>query len=417
MSSASGQLGVLLRADARRLAALARRPSVALWLGLVLPVVLLAVGVRAAGSFSGAALRTTQDGVTLGVLLSGPIAFVAYTTLFRGGDDSFLRRLGVAPGALYGERALRLLVWGAALGGLAALAYAGAGVPPGRLAAVAGAAVFAAWGAALLSFSVAARAMAGRQAGEGWGCLTAGMWDREVAGAAPLVYAPLPPLMAGALAGGVAAGVGEAAAMVAGAVVALAIGAAGVAARAYRAALPRFGPQALEMSFAPPPGSDGDGLRRRRGLARLLPRRAAAAWARDGAVASRRFAWATRITWPVVAFSLVALARWGTDPDTRGWVASAAVFVLVLQGAAAIGLGRLERRGARWVDRAVGVTPAQRFLGRWAWGWGASLWLAVPLSLAWSWWAGAGPGWPWVVAGAGTSGVAALASGFAAGRR
>ncbi|HEX6068421.1 MAG TPA: hypothetical protein VFZ18_01315, partial [Longimicrobiaceae bacterium] len=74
-------------------------------------------------------------------------------------------------------------------------------------------------------------------------------------------------------------------------------------------------------------------------------------------------------------------------------------------------------RGARWVDRAVGVTPAQRFLGRWAWGWGASLWLAVPLSLAWSWWAGAGPGWPWLVAGAGTSGVAALASGFAAGRR
>ncbi|HET7321619.1 MAG TPA: hypothetical protein VFI96_03920, partial [Longimicrobiaceae bacterium] len=143
---------------------------------------------------------------------------------------------------------------------------------------------------------------------------------------------------------------------------------------------------------------------------------AAAVWARDAVVASRRFAWATRVVWPVAIVGFFALARWGRLPQTRQAVAAAAVLVLLLQAAAIVGLGREERAGRRWVDRAAGVTPVQRLLGRWAWGWGMSLWLAVPLALAWSWWA-IGPGWPWLAAGAVTAAAAALASTAAAGWR
>lgn len=416
MIRSSKSLGILLRLDVRRLLMIARRPTAAVWIGVLLPAALLAAGLRAAGSVGRADLSGTQGGVTLGVLLSGPIAFAAYGTLFRGGDDGFLRRLGVAPAALFWERGLRLLAWGACLVILSVLAYTGASVGVGRALSVSLPATFAAWGGALLASSLAARSTAGGAVGKGWGLLTAGLRDSEMTAAAPLIYAPLLPLIAGALAGGVVAGMSRPA-IGAAVILAGSLAAAWAARGAYVQALPRFAPRALEMSFAPHPSGEGEGLRMRRGIARLLPRRAAAAWARDGAVASRRFAWAARVTWPVVIFSLVALARWGGHPGTSTWVASAAGLVLVLQAAAAIGLGRIERRQARWLDRAVGISPAQRFLGRWAWGWGLSLWLAVPLSLAWSWWAAAGAGWPWLLVGGGTSGVAALASAAAAGRR
>jgi hypothetical protein len=360
-------------------------------------------------------LQSTQGGVNLGILLGAPIAFVAYGTLFRGGDEPFLRRLGVSAEALFRERALRLLAWGCGLAILAVVAYSGAGVAVGRVIAIAVPATAAAWGGALLAFSMASRAVTRGDPGKGWAYLTAGLRDSEMTAAAPLIYAPLLPLVAAPLAGGVIAGV-AAPAIATALVVGASLAATALAGRAYVEALPRFGPRALEMSFAPRPSGDTDGLRVRRGLARLLPRRAGAAWARDGAVAGRRFAWASRVTWPVVIFSLVALARWGTQPAVQSWVAAAAGLVLVLQAAASIGLGRVERQASRWLDRAAGITPVQRFLGRWAWGWGVSLWMAVPLSLAWSWWA-AGPGWPWLLVGGGTSGMAALASGVAAGRR
>lgn len=407
---------VLLRADLRRLVALARRPTASVWVGAILPALVLAVGVWASGAVGGARLDSVQDGVTLGVLVGGPLAFLAYGTLFRGSDDGFLRRLGVRAEALYLERALRLLAWGAGVAVLVGLAFTAGGVAPGRLLLPMVVVVLAAWGAALLSTAAAGRAMALRTPGTGWGCLAAGMWDREVAAAAPLVYAPVPPLVAAGVSGG--AVLGSASPLVAGAVVAAAgVIAAAVGVRVYAAALPRFAPQAVEMSFAPRPATGDGELRIGWGLTRLLPRRPAAVLARDGAVAGRRFAWASRAAWPVVAFSLVALARWGQQPATRTWVVSAVVLVLVIQGAVTIGLGRAERRGPRWLDRAVGVSVMDRFVGRWAWGWGLSLWVVVPVALAWSWWSGMGSGWGWVGVAAGTSGAAAAASVTAAGRR
>jgi hypothetical protein len=240
------------------------------------------------------------------------------------------------------------------------------------------------------------------------------MWDRELAGAAPLVYAPLVPLLAGGVAGALAWGGGWIAVA---ALTAAALGVASAAGGWWAAALPRFAPQLLEMAFAPPPPAGVGELRVGRGLARLLPRPAAAVMARDATVAARRFPWATRIVWPVAIVSLALLARGGTDPGTRAWVGLAAVTVWILQVGAIVGLGRYERAGRRWLDRSLGISALQRLLGRWAWGWGAALWLAVPLALAWEWWAEAGPGWPWLLVGAGTAALGATASLVVAGWR
>ena len=411
------QVAVLLSADLTRLAAAVSRPTAGGTVGLLLPALLLAGGVVAAGATGGARLTTTQDGVTLGVLLGAPVAFVAYSVLFRPGDEGFLRRLGIAPRALFAERALRLLCWALAVGLLALLGYGAGGVPAGTVLIVAIPAAVVSWGVALRSIAGAARSLAVRPRGRGPGILAVGMWDREVAAAAPLVYAPVPALVAAGLGGGIVAGVEEGRWMAALAVVFVGLLAAVTAAGPYAAALPRFAPRAVEMGFAPEPEALGRGLPPRRGLARLLPRAAAAARARDVAVAGRRFAWAGRVTWPVVILSVVALARWGREPGMPEWVAAAAVLALSLQGAAAIGLGRLERGGPRWIDRAAGITPLHRFLGRWGWGWGLGLWLTVPLALAWGWWAGAGSGWGWIVLAAGTSAVAAGISVLSAGRR
>jgi hypothetical protein len=170
------------------------------------------------------------------------------------------------------------------------------------------------------------------------------------------------------------------------------------------------------MSFEPPPSGVGE-MSVGRGAGRVLPRGAAAVWVRDSLMVNRRFAWAARIVWPVVILSFIGLARWGEDPATRGWVAAAASLALLAQAVAAIGLGRLERSGRRWVDRSLGLTWKWRLLGRWAWGFGASLWLTIPLGLSWSWWAGSGSGWGWVAAGAGTAAAGAIGSLTAAGWR
>lgn len=411
------RIGVLLRHDARRFAAAARRPTAGGTIGVLLPAVLLVAGVMAAGATGGARLETTQDGVTLGVLLGSPVAFVAYSVMFRLRDESFLRRLGVEPRVLYLERALRLLAFSLAVAFLALLGYGVAGVPAGRVLLVGVPIGVVSWGMALLFVAIAARAMANPGGGGGPAWLGIGMWDREVAAAAPLVYAPIPALVAAGLGGGIVAGVEHARPLAALAVIGVGVAAALVGARPFAVALPRFAPRAVEMSFAPEPESIGLGLPGRRGLSRLLPRAAAAARARDVAVAGRRFAWAGRVTWPVVILSLVALARWGREPGVTAWIASAVVLALALQGAAAIGMGRLERGGPRWIDRAAGITPLYRFLGRWGWGWGLGLWLTVPLALAWGWWSDAGGGWGWVVVAAFTSGVAAATSVLSAGRR
>lgn len=417
VSGMAGEVGVLMRLGRRRLWARLRHPQPAEWLAVAVPLALLAGVLLVAGPGPLPDPDTAEGGATLGLLLGAPLAALGYGVLFRAPDDGLLRRLGVHPRAVFAQRVLRLLLISLLLVLLAALPFAAAGHGALAVLVTGGAAAVAAWAVGVASQVRAARAMAAHHPGDAWGLLSLGMWDRELASAAPLVWAPLPPLLAGAVAGGVVGGAAGAGGARAGVIVALAAALVLGTARAWEQALPRFAPQATEMTFAPPPSAGAGELRAGQGVARLLPRPAAAVWARDAAVAGRRFGWASRIVWPVVAVSWLALARWGDDPATRRWVAATAVAVWLLQAAAMVALGRVERAGPRWVDRLSGVTRLQRLLGRWGWGWGMGIWLAVPLALAWSWWSGAGPGWPWLLASGATAAVGALASLAAAGWR
>jgi hypothetical protein len=348
-------------------------------------------------------------GVTLGLLISGPISFLAYGVLFRAGDDSFLKRLGVDPRALFLERSLRLAA-AALLIVLALLVpFVASGADPWRPLVIGVAAAALAVGAGSVALSGAAAAIASGEP-PAWATLGIKKWDPGLARAAPLVYAPLVPFLAGAVAGGVAgATVGQALATLS---VALLLGAGGVilGARTFAGAAPRFMPHAGEMAYSPPPEGEGEGFRVGRGLSALLPRRSAAVWVRDATVAGRRFGWASRVTWPVAIASMAALARWGEIPSTRIWVLAAVGIALVVQSAAVIGLGVLERQGPRWIDRSGGLRWLERWLGRWAWAWGLSLWLLVPVALAWAWWSGQGGAWVWPLAGAITAALAASAS-------
>jgi hypothetical protein len=187
------------------------------------------------------------------------------------------------------------------------------------------------------------------------------------------------------------------------------VGAIGVllGAVVFKSAAPRFLPRAREMAYAPPPEGEGEAFRIGRGLSALLPRRSAAVWVRDATVGSRRFAWASRVTWPVGIVAIVALARWGDRPATQVWVLTAVGLALVVQAAAVIGLGRLERGRLRWIDRSGGLVWWERYLGRWAWAWGLSLWLLIPVGLAWAWWSNVDGAWLWPAAGAVMATVAA----------
>lgn len=406
---------LLLRLDARRLADSLRRPSGS-WIGVGLPLLLLAGFLWVVGGAAVPRVDGAGGAMTLGLLVAGPLAFAGYGTLFGGSDSAFLRRLGIPARALYHERALRLLLLSLGWAGLVLLPFLSAGVPMARPVAVVLAGSLAAWGVGTAALTAAALAVSVRRPEQGWGCLAMGMWDMELAAIAPLVHAPLLPLFAGGLAAALAGSAPGAAWGRVTVIALLAAGAAGVAGSWYARALPRFAPRALEMTFVTPPAGGGE-LVVGRGIARLFPRRAAAVWARDGLVAGRRFAWAARISWPVAIGALIGLARWGEEPAARAWIAAAALLALLAQGAAAIGLGRLERAGRRWIDRSLGIGWPNRLLGRWAWGTGVSLWLTLPLSLGWSWWSGAGAGWPWLVAGASVAAVGAAASLIVAGWR
>lgn len=408
-------LHLLTRLDRARSAAVLRHPTLSAVLGVALPVVAVAAFAGLAADRAAVDVTGAAGGATLAMLLAGGVSQICYGALFRPADAPFLRRLGVDARALFLHRTLRIL--GLALGGLALMLIpvAAAGMPLGRPLSVGLGVALAASAVGGAGYAGAARAMAGHPHGAGWGCLGVGMWDREVAGAAPLVWAPLVPFLSGTVAGawiGAAPGAPGARLLAVSAVSGLALV---PGARWYADALPRFGPQALEFAFAPPPDGPTGELALRRGLAWLLPPGAALARARDALVIGRRFAWAERLVWPAAIGSFVALARWGELAGTRQAVAATAVLVLLAQGAAGVGLGRLEGAGRRWIDHAAGIRPWERLLGRWAWGWGASLWLTVPLALTWSWWSGVDGGWGWVAAGAATAGVAAVASVAAAG--
>ncbi|HUH12081.1 MAG TPA: hypothetical protein VMK65_03190 [Longimicrobiales bacterium] len=406
-------LPALLRLDAMRLSGAVRHPTLSGFVGLALPVLVL---VSALWMLAGVGLPATdgaEGGVTLGLLVSGAISFLAYGVLFGTKDQRFLRELGISGRALFVERSARLLGAAMVISLALAIPYLAAGADAARPLAIAAAAGAVTAGVAALAYAGAARAMvSGRSLG-----LLQHKWDPEMAGTAHLVYAPLLPFLLGAMYGGFAGNSAGAPWLPAFGGLAVAIGLIASAAHRFEPAAPRFLPRAGEMKYAPPPREGGEEFQVGRGLSALLPRRAAAVWVRDAIVAGRRFTWASRVTWPVVIVSGVALARWGSSPSTHAWVVAALGVALLVQSAAVIGLGALERDGRRWIDRLAGTRRYDRFLGRWAWAWGLSLWLLVPVGLAWSWWSGRGPAWSWPVVGALVAAVATSASLIYAERR
>jgi len=385
-----------------------RRPTAKLAVGVALPAVVLFSALVTLGRIGVPDPTGPAGGLTLAMLVSGILSFLAYGALFGSSDNLFLRQLGVRGDAFLRERGVRLAGIGAAAVVGLTIPYLVGGQAAGPAFHVGLSAAAATVGVAVLAYAWAGSVMARG----GGGALGIGIrpWDPGLARAAPLVYAPLLPFL-----GGSAAGAFTGAAVVHPAVVsltALLVGVAGVwlGARIFDPAAGRFLPQAVEMAYAPPPEKGGEAFRVGRGLSALLPRPAAAVWVRDAAVGTRRFGWAARVTWPVAVVSIVALARWGDIPATHVWVVAAVGLALVIQSAAVVGLGVLERHGPRWIDRSTGVSVAQRFLGRWAWSWGLSLWLLVPVALAWGWWSGRGAAWAWPLAGAFAATVSTAAS-------
>ncbi|HEX2210956.1 MAG TPA: hypothetical protein VHG93_24955, partial [Longimicrobium sp.] len=127
------------------------------------------------------------------------------------------------------------------------------------------------------------------------------------------------------------------------------------------------------------------------------------------------FRWAGRVAWPVAVVCVLAILRAGERPAVQGWVAGAGAVVLAMQAAAVIGLGRMERGGRRWLDRAAGLALADRFVGRWAAAFGMALALVIPVALSWALVVDGGA-WMWIAAAAGSALVASAASLAAAGR-
>ncbi|HET6765360.1 MAG TPA: hypothetical protein VFH27_16855, partial [Longimicrobiaceae bacterium] len=235
-------------------------------------------------------------------------------------------------------------------------------------------------------------------------------WDPELKAAGPLVFAPILPAVAAVVAGRWVGAAPDAwwwrlpvLAVAAGLLAVL-------AAARFEAALPRFAARAAEMAFAPAPGVGETGLVIGRGLPRLLPARAGAVRARDAAVIARRFRWAGRAVLPVAILGVLALLRAGEDTRVRSWVVVAAGAVLAAQSIAVLAMGRLERDGPRWVDRALGLRTVDRLGGRWAAGLGLTLGLVLPLACAWWITVPQGSPLPWIAAAASTSFVAAAAS-------
>jgi F0F1-type ATP synthase membrane subunit c/vacuolar-type H+-ATPase subunit K len=405
----------LFRLDGLRLRGALRNPAPGPALALVLPLALLSAILWVVGRTASPAVPDAEAALLLGLLVSGPIAFSTYGTIFRAADEPTLRRIGFPAPELYVERVTRLLLLALGVALLGAVPFLAAGEPVARPLAIGLAAALSAWGCGVAAATASAQAVV-QPDRQGPGVLAVGIWDAEVRAIAPLLYAPLLPFLGGTIAAAYTGAAPGSNWSRVGLVALLAVLLTARARRWHTAALPRFAPAALEMSFEPPPAGVGE-MSVGRGAGRLLPRRAASVWVRDTLMVNRRFTWAVRIVWPVVILAFVGLARWGSDPATRGWVAAAALLVLLTQSLAAIGLGRLERAGRRWIDRSLGLTWQHRLLGRWTWGFGASLWLTVPLALSWSWWSGVGGAWGWIAAGAGTAAAGAVASLTAAGWR
>ncbi|MEX0912181.1 MAG: hypothetical protein WD031_02040, partial [Gemmatimonadota bacterium] len=199
-SSTTRHFRQLLALNARRLSGMLRRPTPAFIMGVALPVVVILSALWMLGRTGVPIAIGPAGGLTLGLLISGTLAFAAYGALFGGGDALFLKRLGASPQAIFLERTSRLAGIAAAvvLGSL--LPYATAGQPVGPPFAVGVVSASVATGTAALAYAWAARATAGGGPG---GMMSAGIrqWDPALARAAPLIYAPLLPFLAGAFAG------------------------------------------------------------------------------------------------------------------------------------------------------------------------------------------------------------------------
>ncbi|HLM68497.1 MAG TPA: hypothetical protein VK358_13255, partial [Longimicrobium sp.] len=353
---------LLLSLEARRLADPFRHPRAGAWIGVALPA---ALGLAALWLGADSVRPDPRDGdgaIGLGLLVASPVAFWTYPILFRPSDDGLLRRLGIPARASYGLRAARLAALSLLVVLLALVPFAATGTLGALPAAVAVTAGVVGWGASLASLAGAADRVVrpGRKLE-----LTSMMMgpDRELMQAGPLVWAPLKPVIVAAIAARlVLVSALPAAAWVV--VFALAAGLlAMLGARRFERAAPRFSPQAAEMAYAPAPDAGDAGLVIGRGLARVLPGPAGAVRARDAAVVARRFRWAGRVVWPVSIVCVLALLRAGERAEVQGWVAFAGALVLAMQAMAVIGLGRMERDGRRWLDRAAGLRAGDRLLG------------------------------------------------------
>lgn len=404
-------LALLLRLDARRLADSFRRPRAGVWVGVALPAALVIGGVWLAGANLRPDVSTGDGRILLGLLVSAPVAFQAYPILFRPADDSLLRRLGIPPAALFAQRALRLFLLALAVAGLFLLPFIRSGEPLGAPLVMLVTAAVVTWASSLATTAGAAASMADGKRSPIRALLGP---DTGLIAAASLVWAPLPPLVAGALAARLALGNGVPVRL--GVMAILSVLWIALAARRFARALPRFAPLSGELAYAPPPTSDASELVIGRGLPALLPRGAGAVRARDAVVVDRRFRWAGRLAAPVGIIASLALLRAGGDPDVRRWVAAACIGVLVMQAAAVVALGRGERARLRWIDRALGLRTADRLLGRWAVGIGLSMGVVLPVAFVWSFTVATSPAWPWL-AGAALGALGAAAASLAAGGR
>jgi len=380
---------------------------------VALPAVLAAGGLWLAGASARPDVSTGDGVVLLGLLIGAPVSLQAYPILFRPADDGFLRRLGIPASALFGVRALRLLLVALAVVFALMIPFVSTRQPLLRPLGVALAAAMAAWAVSLWAQARAAvhtsggvRAPVDKLLG----------WDPELVAAGALVYAPLYPLLAGAAAARFAGADAWSAPLRLGLVFILSLAVVPIAAGAFARALPRFAPHAGELAYAPPPDATGGELVIGRGIARVLPRRVQAVRARDAVVLGRRYRWAGRAAWPVAVVCALAVVRAGGSPAVRAWVTLACGLLLVAQAGAVVALGRSERGRTRGMDRALGLRPGDRLVGRWAAAFGLALGLALPLAAGWSIGIGGNGGGTWLAAAAGVAAVASLASLAAAGR-
>ena len=393
-----------------------RHPRPAAWLAVVLPVALALGALWTAGDTVRPDLATGDGVVLLGLLIAVPVSLQAYPILFRPADDAFLRRLGISADALFGVRALKLLALALCTCLALMIPYLRTGGGVARPLAIALAAGVVAWAVSLAAHArAAAETISARKPSKAAQALSGG-YDRELAAAGALVYAPIGPVLAG----------GAAALWIGGGVwpfwlrmaVVLAVSAAMVplGARAFARALPRFAPHAGELAYAPGADASGGELVLGRGIAAMLPRGAQAVRARDAVVIDRRYRWAARLAWPVAIVGALAVIRAGGSPGVRAWVTLACGAALAAQAVAVVALGRSERGRTRWTDRVLGVRPLDRLVGRWSAALGLVLIVAAPLAIGW-WISGRGDqAWAWLAAAAGTALVASGASLAAAGR-